>query len=178
MLDERGVMESILAGDKERFADLVRAYQAKVLSLCVSLLRDRAEADDAAQEIFLKAYRGLSGFRRDSSFSTWIYRVAYRHCLDVLRSRKLRRAEPLEALPERADPASSAGEARVEVESVLSRLSPEYRLVLTLREVQGLTYEEIAACTGVSLDSVKARLRRAREALQEEARHFLSRSDV
>lgn len=176
-MDEKQVVQSVLAGDKESFAVLVRAYQAKVLSLCLSLMRNRAEADDAAQEIFVKAYRGLSGFRLDSSFSTWLYRIAYRHCLDLLRSRKRRAAEPLDSLPEIAENAASL-EDKAAVESVLSALPPDYRLVLTLREVQGLTYEEIARATGSSLDSVKARLRRAREALQEAARHFLSRSDV
>lgn len=180
--DEQRIIRDVLSGRREEFARLVRAHQAKVLSLCLSLLKDPAEAEDAAQEVFLKAYRGLRNFRFDSSFSTWLYRIAYRHGLDILRSRRRRRTQSLDALLEergegalpaapdqttQADPARSA-------ENLLSSLPPDYRLVLTLREVQGLSYEEIARATDASLDSVKARLRRARESL----RHFLSGAGV
>ena len=183
-LEEKQIIQDVLAGRTEAFAALVRAHQAKVLSLCLSLLRDRAEAEDAAQDVFLRAYRSLKDFRADSSFSTWIYRISYRRCLDLIKARKVRRAESLDALlAGGGEKAVETGRAEPEaddetLERILSALPPEYRMVLTFREVQGLAYDEIARATGASLDSVKARLRRARLALREAARHFLKESDV
>ncbi len=172
--DEQRIIRDVLSGRREEFARLVRAHQAKVLSLCLSLLKDPAEAEDAAAEIFLKAYQKLKDFRFDAAFSTWLYRIAYRHSLDLLRARQRRRAQSLDALleergegalPPAPDQTTPADPART-AESLLSSLPPDYRLVLTLREVQGLSYEEIARAMDASLDSVKARLRRARQALR------------
>jgi RNA polymerase sigma-70 factor, ECF subfamily len=168
--DDARVVQEVLEGDREAYAVLVRRHQGKVLSLCLSLLKRRDAAEDAAQDVFLKAYKALSSFRRDAAFSTWLYRISYRHCLDVLKAAKRRREEALEDLPR--VPAAPPDADPLSVESLLSGLTPEYRLVLTLREVQGLSYDEMAAAMDASLDSVKARLRRARRALQESARHF------
>lgn len=172
---DQELVRRVLSGDREAYAPLVRAHQGKVLSLCLSLLRNPSHAEDAAQDIFLKAYKSLSSFRFDAAFSTWLYRISYRHCLDLLKAAKRRREEALEGLPE---PVSPPEHDTLAVESLLEGLSPEYRLALTLREVQGLSYQEMAAAMGDSLDSVKARLRRAREALQVSARHFLGGADV
>lgn len=133
------------------------------------MLGGGADAEDAAQESFIKAYRSLAGYQGQASFSTWIYRIASNKCLDVLRKRGRERAEPLEAAGELAEPVEDL-ESREQAAALLSELSPEYRLALTLRELQGFTYEEIAETMNCSLDSVKARLRRARAEL---ARHFL-----
>jgi RNA polymerase sigma-70 factor (ECF subfamily) len=178
------LIAEIRSGNRDAFATLVREHQEWVLSLCISLLRSKAEAEDAAQDIFVKAYKHLASFRAESSFSTWLYRIAYRHCLDLLRSRKRHHEESWDALLERQgeiahpsqreEAASSIAdqETRVALQKALDSLLPDYRLVLTLREVQELSYEEIAGVTNTSLDSVKARLKRARAALQEKARHF------
>lgn len=179
---DRDAVSAVLAGDKEKFALLVRAHQVKVRSLCLSVLRDPSEADDAAQEVFVKAYCRLSDYRAESSFATWLYRIGYNHCLDVLKARSRRRSESLDAMTEqgfdRAEPQGpDSGDADA-LRRALDELPPEYRAVLTLREAEGLSYEEIAKTTGVSLDSVKARLRRAREALQEKARHFFEGGGV
>lgn len=173
--DDVKAVRAVLAGDRDSFAFLVRAHQGKVLSLCLSLLRSSAAAEDAAQDIFLKAYKNLSGFRFDARFSTWIYRISYRHCLDLLKAAKRRREEALDVLPETAAREDTGDLA---VESLLEGLPADYRLILTFREIQGLSYDEIAAAMGTSLDSVKARLRRARQALQESARHFRDRVGV
>lgn len=167
----------VLAGNREAFEGLVRRHEANVRGLCLSILQDAAEADDAAQEVFWKTYKSLKSFREEAAFSTWVHRIAVRHCLDVKRGQKRRRAESLDLLIEQGmDPAETARpavEARNELAKVLSELAPEYRTVLVLRESEGYTYEEIAEAMSTSLDSVKARLRRAREALREAARHFL-----
>jgi len=180
---EQTLIQRILEGDSEAFSQLVRDHHVAVIGLCRSIVGTQEAAEDAAQEVFLKAYRSLKSFRGDAQFSTWIYRIAYRHCLDVLKYEKRRFAEPLDATnPENEssladripDPVSFTQnlEIRDLAEAVMARLSPEYRLVLTLREGQGLSYEEIVEMTGWTLDSVKARLRRARETMLEIARHF------
>lgn len=162
----------------------MRSYQGKVLGLCTSLLNNASEAEDAAQEIFVKAYQALGSFHGDSKFSTWLYRIAANHCKDLLRKRSRQKTESLDALIERSgdevqnlwepsfDPRNSAGAAEL-VKKLLDSLSPDEMLILTLREVQGLSYQEISETLKCSLDAVKSRLRRARETLQEKSRHFL-----
>ena len=157
----------------------MRRHEARVRSLCAALLQDATEADDAAQEVFLKAYRALGRFRNESSFSTWIHRIAHNHCLDIFKSRKRRPAESLDALLEKGDgvladrdDGSPAPGRDLDIHQLLIGLSSEYRTVLVLREVQGFDYGEIAKIMSVTVDSVKARLRRARQSLVEKARHF------
>jgi RNA polymerase sigma-70 factor (ECF subfamily) len=151
--DEAALIQSVLDGRTEAFAELVRTYQDQVFGLCVSLLKNAAEAEDAAQEIFLKAYQKLSSFRRESSFATWLYRIAYHRCLDVLKAHKRRvtdsldRPENEDAAPlaeQLAEPVSAAAqlEDRETAARLLAELPPDYRAILTLREMQGLSYEE------------------------------------
>lgn len=176
-------------GDRDAFADLVRAHHPNVYGLCLGMLADPAAADDAAQEAFLAAWKALSSFKRDSAFGTWLHRIAANKCLDALRRTGRRTEDSLDAILEdggaRAESVQSGGsgpETAVEAADlagkVLGELSDEYRLILTLREVQGLSYEEIMAVMDCSLDSVKARLRRAREAALERLRHFSGGGDV
>ncbi|MDD5656379.1 MAG: sigma-70 family RNA polymerase sigma factor [Elusimicrobia bacterium] len=177
------LVSRVSSGQKQEYAELVRRHHARILGLCVSML-GAAEADDAAQEIFLKAYQGLARFAGDSAFSTWLYRIASNHCLDLLRRRNRVKTESWDALLEsegerigRLLEAPPDEQRRREdadlVERVLSCLPAEQRLALVLREVQGLSYEEIAGAMACSLDSVKARLRRARQDFADRLRHFL-----
>jgi RNA polymerase sigma-70 factor, ECF subfamily len=182
------IVNRTLAGDREAYAELVRRHHTKMIGLCASLLGNRTEAEDAAQEIFIKAFHSLSSFRQDSSFSTWLYRIASNHCLDLLRRRARQRSESLEALLERSgdkvetlfaapsDPSSPEMEELAH--QILASLPPDYRLILTLREAQGLSYQEIAKTLDISLDSVKARLHRARKLLEKVGQHFLARQNV
>lgn len=182
-------IQKILEGDREKYAVLVRRHHTNVLRMCLSLLRHPRDAEDAAQEIFIKSYRNLKSFRQDALFSTWLYRIAYRHCLDLLRVRNRRKEMSLETLIEvhgdrlekiMAEPprTTMTEDDKIVINQVLSDLPPEYRMILTLREIEGLSYEDIAQTMGTSLDSVKARLRRARQALMEKARHFLKSNVV
>lgn len=188
-LSDAACVHQTLSGDREAFAELVRRHQLHMLHLCRSLLGHPAEAEDAAQEIFLKAYASLQQFRADASFSTWLYRIASNYCLDQLRQKARRRTESLDAILERdgekiplllnAPPANLASPENWELaEHLLSSLPADYRLVLTLREAQGMRYQEIAETLDISIDSVKARLRRAREQLSQKLRHFLARHNV
>jgi len=158
----------------------VRRHAPRVLALCAAAV-GAAEADDAAQEVFLKAHRSLASFRGDAAFATWLHRIAVNRCLDVRRSAARRRVESLDGLAEKgallgpggAEPSPAAAlEARDLAERLLSLLPPEQRVALVLRERDGMSYDEIAEAMSCSLDSVKARLKRARERLEEEMRHF------
>jgi len=184
------LIELVLAGRQEAYSALVRRHHPRVMSLCVSMLGDRALAEDAAQDVFLKAYRRLRDFRGDAAFSTWLYRVASNRCLDLLRSAARRKEDSWESFVEREGDgvrrllAESASERPLMdedadlVRRVLGRLPEDYRLILTLREVEGLDYRELMDALDCSLDSVKAKLRRAREKFREILRHIEPSRDV
>lgn len=187
--DDKEIIAEIRGGNTNAYASLVRKYQEKILRLSVSLLYNRTAAEDASQEIFIKAYRSLSEFKGESSFSTWIYRIASNHCMDILRKESRRRSESWESLLEREGEkihdlfastpnAQSALENRDLVDKILQEIPEKQRMILVLREVQGLTYEEIAQVEGSSVDAVKSRLKRARENLRDKLRHFLRPTNV
>lgn len=172
------------AGERAAFGELVRRHQGHVIGLCLTMLGE-AEAEDAAQQAFLKAWRSLEGFAGGSAFSTWLYRIASNHCLDLLRQRARARTDSLDELVEREGEGvarmlgSAAGpggalEAKDLAARILGTLPEEQRLALVLCETQGLSYQEIAEVMECSVDSVKARLRRARETLDNNLRHFLA----
>ncbi len=166
------------------FEEIVRRHHVRVLQLCRSLLGDRDRAEDAAQEVFLKAYRSLSGFQGQSAVGTWLYRIATNHCLDMRRKEARRKEDSLDQIidgeGERVDrllhpttPAADPAEASDLTARLLSALPEEQRFALILRETQGLSYAEIAAALSCSEDSIRARLRRARESLREALQRFL-----
>ena len=188
MHNDKEIIEAVVAGDAEAFATLVRAHQARVRLACLVFLGNKEEADDAAQDIFIKAYKGLAGFKGEASFETWLMRIADNHCRDLLRTRKAHRTESLDALlAEKGDalegllsrssgagdtPAYSSQDLEL-LGRLFSALPPEDREVLALREVEMFSYEEIAQKLGLSLDAVKGRLKRARAALSDKCRPFL-----
>jgi RNA polymerase sigma-70 factor (ECF subfamily) len=188
--DDAEVVERVRAGDTEAYAALVRRYHPKVYQLCYGMLGAADRADDAAQEAFIKAFTRLSQFRGESAFSTWLYRLTSNHCLDVLRARTRHKTDSwdqlLETQGERIEallqaptpPEGISDELKETIHTLLAELKPEYRAILTLREMQGLTYEEMARVLDTSLDSVKARLKRARQQLGEKLRHVLGASFV
>jgi RNA polymerase sigma-70 factor, ECF subfamily len=156
----------------------VRSYHKKVLGYCLSMLNNRTDAEEAAQDIFVKAYQALARFKGDSSFSTWLYRITANHCLDILRKRNRRKTVSWDALVEKegermhallssTDTGASRLEDRQMADRILSTLTEDHRTVLTLREQDGLEYQEIAEILNCSLDAVKGRLARARKQVQE-----------
>lgn len=174
--EDREIVQRVLAGDSSAFAELVRKYQDKVMRHCFAMLSNSSDAEDAAQEVFVKAFRGLRNFKSNSAFSTWLFRITANHCTDELRRSarartvgwesltrpQLRLAEASSAMP--ADVAVPVEQAQL-LKLVLAELPREQREVLLLRELYGLSYEEIARSTNCTVDSVKARLRRVREKL-------------
>ena len=183
--EDTETVQRVRAGDSEAYAALVRRYHTRVYQLCYGMLGASDKADDAAQDVFVKAFSRLSQFRGDAAFSTWLYRMTSNHCLDLLRARTRHKTDSwdqlLETQGERIEallqaptpPEGPSDELKETVNALLAELKPEYRTVLTLREMQGLTYEEIARVLDTSLDSVKARLKRARQQLGEKLRHVL-----
>ena len=167
------------AGDRCSFDRLVETSYALVFNTAYRILGDRDAAADATQTAFVRAYRSLHTFRRSSSFTTWLYRIATNVCLDTVR-RQARQAQSLTAdddqLTEREVPDHRAeperallqGELQRAVHRALQRLSTEHRTVLVLYDLAGFSYEEIAEVLKLPLGTVKSRLNRARNALREE----------
>jgi RNA polymerase sigma-70 factor (ECF subfamily) len=163
------------AGDMSAFADLVRRHQARVFRFIMRMLDAHDEAMELTQDVFVKAWQALPGWRPDARFSTWLLQIARNAALDHLRRRQRVRFAPLEDGLDVAD-ASPGPEARyashqqqIQLDRALRRIAPEHREVLLLREVEGLAYAELADVLGVAEGTVKSRLARARTALLE---HF------
>jgi RNA polymerase sigma-70 factor, ECF subfamily len=167
------------AGDVGAFEVLVRRYQLPIIRLCIGMLGDPQAAEDAAQDVFFSAWRSLGRFRGDAQFSTWLFRVATNQCLRDIRRRPAQAAQLPEDLPaaEAGTPHAQveAAEAVAAVSAAVARLSPEQRAALLLREVEGLSYDQIAEVLGVSMAAVKSRIYHARVEL---ARDLGSRSLV
>ena len=179
--EERGLVDRARAGETGAFEALVRRYQGWVFTLALRMVGDRAEAEDLAQDVFLKAYRGLRGFKGASRFSTWLYAIASHHCLNHLKARGRRGGLPrrgrdnpatgddLPALVDRLPDGAPQADALLEradlariIQAEMAHLTEEHRMVLILRDIQGLSYEEIARTLGVELGTVRSRLHRAR----------------
>jgi RNA polymerase sigma-70 factor (ECF subfamily) len=177
---EREALKGALEGDTEMFGVLVRRYQAGVIGFCAAMLPYGQGAEDAAQEVFIKAFKSLETFRGDSAFSTWLYRIAFNHCCNLNRSSARRRTDSLEDLPEavrekavsRTDPEEKGRPELDALAAALARLPGRYRALIALR-LQGEDYRSMAAALGLSLEAVRARLRRARLLLRRDLRHFL-----
>lgn len=165
------------AGDQSAWNELVAATHREVYTLCLRILGDPDDAAEATQDAYLKAWRGLKGFRGDALFSTWMYRVATNASLSKSRGRKRRREhelgaqdEALERLPALGSTEGAAG-AKVELAALskaLGRLPEHYRSAVVLRDVYGLSIEEIASELDISETAAKVRIHRARKKLKED----------
>lgn len=162
-------------GDREAFATLVRKYQSKVLTLATRILDSRSEAEDIAQDIFVKIFQSLHDFRGASRFSTWLYRIAVNHCLNHLR-RRTRQQQTLvmtdaaewtqESQASNPYRTLEQKERWVLVQAKLQELSLEHRTIILLRDFEGLSYDEIADVLQLESGTVKSRLHRARMELK------------
>ena len=176
-MTEQELVRAAAGGDTEAFARLVRTYENKIYRLAFRMCGSADDASDIAQEAFLAAWRGLPSFRGDSGFATWLYRLTSNAAIDYLRRQKKQRGDislddeelGLDAVDTGPGPQDAA--ERTEVRSVvaagLQELSEGHRQVLVLREIQGLSYEEIADVLEVDLGTVKSRISRARSALRK-----------
>ncbi|MBS1787856.1 MAG: RNA polymerase sigma factor [Acidobacteria bacterium] len=151
-------------GDTTAFETLFRRHQQYVAGLCLSLLRSQAEAEDAVQEVFIKAYRGLATFEPKVTFRGWLYRIAVNHCRDLI-DQRLRRAENSDDELLKTIAALPKQESRLVVtmtlEAALAKLKPEYRIAFILQAVEGRTIREVAEILGIGFEAAASRLRRA-----------------
>lgn len=182
-MDEKTLVERSRQGRRDAFEELVRMYNQKVFALAYGFVRDRAAADDLAQDIFLKAYQAMPSFRSESGFGTWIYRIAVNHVKDSLRKSARRPTVSLDEVGE--GPVAFVDEAesrlrerdeesrRREVLRVLETLPAKYRMILTLRDIEGLPYEEVARILGLAPGTVDSRLFRARRMLRKKMAPYL-----
>ncbi|HHZ17625.1 MAG TPA: sigma-70 family RNA polymerase sigma factor [Peptococcaceae bacterium] len=170
------------AGDLHAFEELVCRYERKIYTLAYRMTGNYHDANDLAQEAFLRAFQSIKGFRGDASFSTWLCRIATNVCRDELRKRYRVSLESLEQEVSFGDwemkkqiPADVPGPAEIyeqqelqhELQDLINTLTPEFRMALILRDIQGLSYEEIAEQLECSLGTVKSRISRARNYLKE-----------
>ena len=179
-MTEQELVHSAQKGDTSAFGQLVEAHQSKIYSLCYRMTGNAEDAADLTQEVFLSAWRSLSRFQEQSSFGTWVYRMATNASIDFLRREKRRQVlsmtmeedseERQAQVPdERYSPHRllEQKEARQAVADALAALSPEHRQVLVLREMEGLSYQEVGQLLDLEEGTVKSRIARARLALRD-----------
>ena len=160
--DDRTLVDAALSGSREAFDELVLRHQRHVYQLCYRFTGNHEEASDLAQDVFIRAYRGLAGFKRQASFSTWLYRIGVNVCLNQIGSRAnsrmvaLENADRIDAHAERADVALAREEQAAEVRAAIRRLPPKQRAALILRAYHELPHDEIAKILGSSVGAVKA----------------------
>jgi RNA polymerase sigma-70 factor (ECF subfamily) len=165
-------------GDEQAFERIVEIYGRRIVAYCHRMAGGAAE--DLAQEIFVKLYLSLDRFDTSKPLAPFLFRIAHNHCLDALRRRKIQTVSlvrdederEVEHAGEGPSPEEAAGRAEVvrAVEEALGELAPEYRSVLVLYHVQGMSYEQIAEALGLPMGTVKARIHRGRERLQQKLR--------
>lgn len=183
------LVERVQRGDKTAFDALVRKYQHKIVKLVSRYVYEPAEAQDIAQETFIKAYRALPRFRGDSAFYTWIYRIAINTAKNYLVANSRR---PVDQQLDLQDPEQYEMNARLKdvdtpesmlltdeiqatVEGAIQELPEELRTAIVLRELEGMSYEEIAAAMDCPVGTVRSRIFRAREAISERLQPLLGR---
>ena len=173
------IVQRVLEGDTNAFEELVLEYEKKVYNVALRMLNNSEDAADMTQEAFIKAYNSLSGFRGDSKFSVWLTRIVSNLCLDFMRSRNRRPTVSLSMEDEDgedvqldiADTSQSPEQllerslTRESVRRGLQSLPEDYREILLLREIQGLSYDEIAAALDIEVGTVKSRIFRGRKKL-------------
>ena len=178
--DASRFLDRLRAGEGTAFEELVMTYQHRVFGVALRMLGSAAEAEEVAQETFVRAHRALADFRGDAKLSTWLYAIASRLCLNRLASgerRLVRQGEDTLLRLSDAAPRPDAALERHELETALGRaigeLPEDRRIVVVLRDLEGLSYEEIAEALDLELGTVRSRLHRARADLKDKLERFL-----
>lgn len=186
--EDAKLIKAFKGGDKAAFDKLVLKHKNKLFNLCYRFLGDYQEANDSAQETFIKIYESLKKFRFQSTFSTWLYRIAVNTCKNKLKSSAYRQKKRMVSLdnpgsPDKSQPAMEIQDETYSpvkelekkerirmVQEAINTLPTEQKEVVTLRDIEGLSYEEIVEITGFNLGTVKSRLARARLDLRKKLR--------
>jgi RNA polymerase sigma-70 factor (ECF subfamily) len=187
VVDEERLIRRLKQRDDAAFSELVLRYQGSIYNLCYRVLGNAAEAEDVAQDVFVNCLRGIHAFRGDAALGTWLYRIAVNLCrnrLKYLGRRQYNTTQALDDVPEGAwtsarstgvvmaeaiaepDRALEGQRAESSVREALATLDPEFRELLVLRDVEGMSYADVVRVTGLAEGTVKSRLHRARAALR------------
>lgn len=181
--EDARILRGLRGGIEDAYEDLIARYQQPVYGIAYRLLGNPADASDVVQEVFLKVFRGVGSFREHSSLRTWMYRIAVNEAHNHHRwfNRHCRREVPMEEGAERSAALESAAhpgrspfdhalesENRTLIEQALANINPVFRTAVVLRDIENLSYEEIAEILQVSMGTVKSRILRGREALRRE----------
>ncbi|MCY1061053.1 sigma-70 family RNA polymerase sigma factor [Nannocystis sp. SCPEA4] len=192
---DRHLVRRLKQGDEAAFRELVHTYQNRIFGLMLRMIGNRQEAEDLAQEVFIIVYRAIGNYRGEGRFYTWLYRVASNTCknrIKYLKGRNFHRSLDIDETPQAQMPAAETGavitfqsqvpgpEAVTEgmrmekiVQRELAALDPDHRLLIVLRDVQGMSYQDIIKITGLQEGTLKSRLHRARLALKERLEPFM-----
>jgi len=181
--EDLAVITRFKKGDSSAFEEIILKYQDKIFNLCRHMLGNPDDAQDAAQDVFLKAYQALSKFQPEASLYTWLYRIATNTCIDYRRKPVFEslfgHTEEGEKLIHDRPSDSPSPEKLVQSKQIdtalqkgLGKLSPKLRAIIVLKEIEDLSYEEIAETLDISMGTVKSRIARAREELQKTMKNF------
>jgi RNA polymerase sigma-70 factor (ECF subfamily) len=183
MTDETGTIRRCLAGDERAYRELVERYRRPVYSVALRMVRQSEDAEDIVQETFVRMFRALDRYDPNRPFTSWLFTIASRLCIDHIRRRKStpvslvqmndegeERTIDVEDSGETPDVAAQHSEEEGRVQQLIDSLPPHYRIVVVLRHQQDLSYEEIAKVLELPLGTVKARIHRARALLAERMR--------
>ncbi len=178
---EKGLLERAKAGDIAAFEQLIESYQKKIFNIALRMLGNYDDAGDLSQEVLIRIYKSIGSFKEQSSFSTWIYRITTNVCLDEIRKRKNRKIisldeeirledgemkRQIESEEPSPEETAEAKDLKKIVNDAIGKLSEEHRIVIVLRDLQGLSYEEIAEVLKCPEGTVKSRINRGRQALK------------
>ena len=188
--DDKVLVARCKEGDRDAFRILVQKYERRIYGIVVGMIRDREEAWDLTQEVFVKVYRHLGSFEGNSSLYTWMYRITVNLCIDHIRKRKNAVLEyddarnhdgpvgldspvgkPADTPPQRLLREELVGKVNL----ALEKLSPKHKQIIILREVEGLAYQEIADVLGISIGTVMSRLFHARKNMQRVLEKYLDK---
>lgn len=194
-LKESRLVRRLKQRDEAAFREMIRTYQSDVFNLVFRMLGNEQEAEDLAQEVFVTVFKAIDGFRGDSKFSTWLYRIAVNHCKNrfkYLARRHYQATQPLDEVSERSMSGRDGGptmslQAQISrpdrmmeglqleqaIQQEIANLEDDQRALIILRDVQGLSYQEIASITQLPEGTVKSRLHRARMTLKDRLKRYL-----
>ncbi len=190
MFNEKRLVQRLKRRDPRAFEQLVNRFQTPVYNLVYRMIGNRAEAEDLAQEVFVSVFKKIDTFRGDASISTWVYRIASNHCKNRQKYLGRRQARPLAPEMEgaelngstvvhtaapvtRPDELVEGYQTEKIIQQAIAELDEEHRLILVLRDIQSVSYEDISTITGLPLGTVKSRLHRARMSLKDKLAPYL-----
>lgn len=176
-INEKKLIARATSGDPAAFNSLMQQHEGRMYAVALRMCANREDAQDCLQEAMLRIYRAISGFKGESSFATWVYRITMNTCLDELRKRKNRQSTSLDNLldmgwspsDETNAPEKHAirNESRRALQSAIANLPEDMRSAIVLRDIEGLSYDEIAQALGINIGTIKSRISRGREKLRE-----------